>query len=248
LSSPRTGCGTWRRLFLEDEDRADPETAHDQYVLMNFRPVVTNRNWRIDCGVAGYDNTFGLPPFFPTRLRFEDCIYRPWVQQDGVAAAHVAAAQHHTRSGYMRNPLPAEIFNEEVANLIKRKVRASVSRLDELGVSFDYQGEVTAGDADEILERIAAVHSRAVSAALRSSSAERADSLRLVAARLEKAFYGFEADFFQQNLARIVDEVVALIQDSLHVWPTLVEIAYLQKRRRGLPELRVRNRDAATAA
>ena len=75
----------------------------------------------MDCGVAGYDNTFGLPPFFPTRLRFEDYIYRLWVQQDGIVAAHVDAAQHHTRSNYMRNPPAAEIFNEEVSNLIKRK-------------------------------------------------------------------------------------------------------------------------------
>ena len=58
----------------------------------------------MDCGVAGYDNTFGLPPFFPTRLRFEDYIYRLWVQQDGIAAAHVDAAQNHIRSNYMRNP------------------------------------------------------------------------------------------------------------------------------------------------
>lgn len=54
----------------------------------------------MDCGVAGYDNTFGLPP-------------------------------------------AAEIFNEEVSNLIKRKIKASVARLDELSVTVDYNGEVT---------------------------------------------------------------------------------------------------------
>ena len=39
--------------------------------------------------------------------------------------------------------------------------------------------------------------------------AARAQSLRLFAANLEKAFYGFEPDFFQQNLLRIVDDVSA---------------------------------------
>jgi hypothetical protein len=111
---------------------------------------VTNQNWRIDCGVAGYDNTFGLPPFFPTRLRFEDYIYRLWVRQEGVAAAHVDAAQHHAKSNYMRNPPAAEICNEEVADLLKRKIKASISRVDELTISFDYEGEVTAQDANEI--------------------------------------------------------------------------------------------------
>src|SRR5215813_1131620 len=59
-------------LFLADEQQTSLDDLNDVYVLVNFRPVVTKKNWRMDCGVAGYDNTFGLPPFFPTRLRFED--------------------------------------------------------------------------------------------------------------------------------------------------------------------------------
>ena len=58
---------------------------------------------------------------FPTWLRFEDYIYRLWIQQDGVCSAHVDAAQNHTKSNYMRNPPAAEIFNEEMSNLLKRK-------------------------------------------------------------------------------------------------------------------------------
>ena len=64
--------------------KCDLDKLHEFYVLENFRPVITNKNWRMDCGVAGYDNTFGLPPFFPTRLRFEDYIYRLWIQQEGL--------------------------------------------------------------------------------------------------------------------------------------------------------------------
>jgi hypothetical protein len=113
------------------------QTLNELYVLVNFRPVVTNKNWRMDCGVAGYDNTFGLPPSFPTRLRFEDFIYRLWIQQDGLAAAHIDAAQNHTKSHYMRNPVAAEIFNEEVSNLLKSKIKDSVTRVEELGIAFD---------------------------------------------------------------------------------------------------------------
>jgi hypothetical protein len=128
-------------------------------------PLVTRVNWRMDCGVAGYDNTFGLPPFFPTRLRFEDYIYRLWVQQGGIVAAHVDAAQHHMKSNYMRNPPAAEIFNEEVSNLLKRKIKSTVSHLDALTIGFDYEGEVTGEDAREILDKIAALHQRALKAA-----------------------------------------------------------------------------------
>jgi hypothetical protein len=228
-------------MFLEDERQTDPDALNDLYVLVNFRPVATKKNWRMDCGVAGYDNVFGLPPFFPTRLRFEDYIYRLWVQQEGVATAHVDAAQNHIKSNYMRNPLAAEIFNEEVSNLLKRKIQSTVTHLDELSIAFDYEGEVTAQDAQEILEKITALYGRAVEAAERAAHPERAEALRLFAANLQKAFYGFEPDFFQQNLLRIVDEVISVIKGSIELWPTLVEICYFQKDRKGLPQVRVKN-------
>jgi hypothetical protein len=228
-------------LFLDNEDQVDPDALNEQYVLVNFRPVVTNNNWRMDCGVAGYDNTFGLPLFLPTRLRFEDYIYRLWVQQQGLAAAHVDAAQNHTRSNYMRNPPAAEVFNEEVSNLLKRKIKSTVTRLDELTISFDYDGDVTALDAHEILDKVARLYGRALETSEATRNPERAESLRLFAANLNKAFYGFEPDFFQQNLLRIVDDVISVIKASIELWPTLVEICYFQKDRKGLPRVRVNN-------
>jgi hypothetical protein len=228
-------------MFLDDDRQTNPDDLNNLYVLVNFRPVVTKKNWRMDCGIAGYDNTFGLPPFFPTRLRFEDYIYRLWVQQEGIAAAHVDAAQNHIRSNYMRNPPTAEIFNEEVSNLLKRKIKDSLSRLDELTIAFDYEGEVTAQDAQEILDKIARLYGRALEAAATTNNMERADALRRFAANLQKSFYGFEPDFFQQNLLRIADDVVSVIKGSIELWPSLVEICYFQKGRKGLPQVRVKN-------
>jgi hypothetical protein len=228
-------------LFLTNDEQVDPDELNELYVLVNFRPAVTKLNWRMDCGVAGYDNTFGLPPFFPTRLRFEDYIYRLWVRQDGVAAAHVDAAQNHIKSNYMRNPVAAEIFNEEVANLLKRKIKDTLTRTDELTIGFDYDGEVTAEDARASLDKVAAMYGRALEAAEKATAPGRADALRLFAANLQKAFYQFEPDFFQQNLLRIVDDVVSVIKGSIELWPTLVEICYFQKGRKGLPQIRVNN-------
>ena len=224
-------------MYLENEEQLDPEDLNDLYVLVNFRPVLTNKNWRMDCGVAGYDNTFGLPPFFPTRLRFEDYIYRLWVQQEGIVAAHVDAAQHHTKSNYMRNPPAFEVLNEEIANLLKRKIKESMTHIDELGVAFDYTGELTAEDADTILNKVQTLHTRALDGSRRAAKPERAESLRLFATNLEKAFYGFEPDFFQHNVARMVNDAVEAIRASLELWPTLVEICYFQKTRHGLPML-----------
>ena len=113
--------------------------------------------------------------------------------------------------------------------------------MDALTIGFDYEGEVTGEDACKILDKIAALRDRAMQAAEGARTPERAQALRLFAASLEKAFYGFEPDFFQQNLLRIVDDVVGVIKASIQLWPTLVEIAYFQKRRGGLPETRVNN-------
>jgi hypothetical protein len=153
----------------------------------------------------------------------------------------VDAAQHHLKSNYMRNPPAAEIFNEEVSNLLKRKIKSTVSHLDALTIGFDYEGEVTGEDAREILDKIAALYQRALNAAETTRTQDRAQALRMFAASLEKAFYGFEPDFFQQNLLRIVDDVVGVIKASIQLWPTLVEIAYFEKRRNGLPKTRVSN-------
>ncbi|MEA3180907.1 MAG: hypothetical protein QOI59_4430 [Gammaproteobacteria bacterium] len=132
-------------------------------------------------------------------------------------------------------------MNEEVSNLLKRKVKASISRLDELGIAFDYDGEVTAQDAEEILQKIQGLHAQALAAADRATDPERAAALRLFATNLHKAFYAFEPDFFQHNLRRIVDDVVSVIKGSLQLWPTLVEICYYQRGRKGLPQTRVKN-------
>ena len=233
-------------MFLDNAGQIDPQELDDRYVLVNFRPAVTNKNWRIDCGVAGYDNHLGLPPFFPTRLRFEDYIYRLWIQQASIASAHVDAAQNHTKNNYMRNPLATEVFNEELCNLLKRKIKDSVYQRDDLFIKFHYQGEVTLQDSEEILGRIAGVHAQVVAAAKVASKEERRQSLQLFADSLSKAFYGFEPDFFQQNVSRIVDDVVSQIHASLELWPTLVEICYYYKDKKALPQTRVKNKRLET--
>jgi hypothetical protein len=232
-------------MFLEDHDQIDAEAINDTYVLVNFRPCVTNKNWRMDCGVAGYDNSQGLPPFFPTRLRFEDYIYRLWIQQPQIAAAHVDSAQTHIKNNYMRNPLASEVFNEAICGLLKKKIRTSLRKTDELSIAFDYDGAVSLQDSEEILEDAIAVHRRVVAAQQHARSPERSDALGLFAASLSRAFYDFEPDFFQQNVSRIVDDEVGLIHSSLEIWPTLLEIVYFQKNCRSLPIRRVKNKDRA---
>jgi hypothetical protein len=229
---------------LNDEKQSHSELHHvnDVYVLDNFRPVVTNKNWRIDCGVAGYDNRLGLPPFFPTRLRFEDYIYRLWIQQNGVVSAHTDAVQTHVKNNYMRNPLAMDVFNEEICTLLKKKIKGSLESTDDLSIQFSYQGEVSLQDSEEILEKITAVHQSILKAASSTKNEGRKRALILFAENLERAFYGFEPDFFQQNVSRIVDDVVSQIRASLEIWPMLVEICYFHKDKREFPQIRIENK------
>ena len=134
-----------------------------------------------------------------------------------------------------------EILNEEVSNLLKRKINSSMRRIDELTIAFDYDGEVSAQDAQEILEKMCRLHARALAASAKAADPLRAEALRLFAANLHKAFFAFEPDFFQHNLLRILDDVTSVIKGSLELWPTLVEICYFQKDRKGLPCTRVGN-------
>ncbi len=108
-------------------------------------------------------------------------------------------------------------------------------------ISFDYEGVVDAEDCTTILDRIRALHSRVLAAGRNTSDRGRSDTLRTFGVNLERAFYGFEPDFFQQNVARLVDDVVTEIKASLELWPTLVEICFFEKSRRGLPQTLVAN-------
>jgi hypothetical protein len=39
-------------MALDDEGQTRLEDLNDVYVLVNFRPAVTEQNWHIDCGVT----------------------------------------------------------------------------------------------------------------------------------------------------------------------------------------------------
>jgi hypothetical protein len=154
----------------------------------------------------------------------------------------VDAVQTHIKNNYMRNPLAMDVFNEELCTLLKKKIKGSVTRLEDLTIRFGYNGEVTLKDSQEILDKVTGVHQQVVAAAERTKDAQRREALVLFAENLARAFYGFEPDFFQQNVTRIVDDVVSVIQASLELWPTLVELCYFHKDKKEFPQIRVKNK------
>jgi hypothetical protein len=154
----------------------------------------------------------------------------------------VPAAQNHVKSNYMRNLPSSEVFNEEVCNLIKRKIVSNAYTLDPLTLTMEYDGSITSQDTESILERVTKLYGRVVEATDVAHTPERREALASFAQNLSKAYYGFESDFFHQNVARIVDDVISVFRGALDLWPTLVEVVYFQKQRMELPMKRVRNR------
>jgi hypothetical protein len=226
-------------LFLENKDSTNMDVLTDVYVLGRFKPALTNKNWRMDCGVAGYDNRFGLPPFFPTRLRFEDYIYRLWIQQPGLVAAHVPAAQNHSKSAYMRNSSASEVLNEEAANLLKRKIHSSVTGLNPLGVSFDYDGDVDTEEAERILDKMRGLQARVLQASKVDRNVPRTLELVRFAVGLETLFHGFERDLFLFSLRRMLKDTVSAIRNSLALWPDILDICAHGAATRALPQTRI---------
>jgi hypothetical protein len=228
-------------MFLSDENQVSLDTINDLYVLNNFRPVVTQKNWRMDCGVAGYDNRSGLPPFFPTKLRCEDYVYQLWLKQEGIVAAHIDAAQHHIRSNYMRDPVVAEFLNEQMSNLLKRQINATLESTGPLSIGFGYDGEVTFEDTRQILDNVKKLYSRAITSARKAKSTVRARQLQLFATNLKTEFSGFEPDLLRENLLKDLRDNVKVIKASLRLWPDIVAISDHEKSRSGLPKVYVHN-------
>ncbi|MFH1400487.1 MAG: hypothetical protein ABIH41_03130 [Nanoarchaeota archaeon] len=228
-------------MFLREDRQLNPLDLSKVYVLQNFRPALTDLNWRMDCGVAGYDNRHGLPPFFPTRLRFEDYVYRLWMQRHDLASAHVNAVQRHLKNSYMREPLASDILNEEITTMLKHRIKDSVTRIGDFTIDFAYDGEVTRADTDAMLERASDLHTRVMEASVRATG-ERQTALLQFADNVQRYFYGFEHDFFLENVSRLVDDEIHTIKSTMSIWEDILQICYHRKDIKPLPMRRVKNK------
>jgi hypothetical protein len=213
-------------MILKDPREEDFLRHHSIYALDFYLPVITDINWRMDCGVAGYDNRAGIPPFMPSPLRFEDFLYRLWIQQPGMCAAHVGAALTHLKSPYMRHSHASEVFNEEMSNLIKRNLVTKGFKASATSVSFEFDGYVTREETDEILEKVNKLaESVKESSKVHGISENRRLGLIGLHATLQDYFFGFEGDMFHLEVSRLIKRESELIKATTTIWPTLLEIA-----------------------
>jgi len=173
----RCGCPRLsRNSSLTNDDQVDPdETETSLYVLVNFRSGGYQAELADGLRCRGNNEQHFRPcrPFLsPRGCGSRITIYRLWVRQDDVASAHVDAAQNHTKSNYMRNPVAAENLQRGGVHLLKRKIKDNPhAARTTLTIVFDYAGEVTAEDAKQSLDKVATMYNRALEAAEKAHEA-----------------------------------------------------------------------------
>lgn len=229
-------------LYL-NSDASDVASLSNHFVLQGFKPVVTRKNWRFDCGVSAVDNDPGLPPFLPTRLRFEDYSQRLWSgKRSDVAAAHVSGVQHHTRSLYMRPPLTAEVYNEAVANFLKGKLKGTLTSVGDFNIKYDYDGRIRRSEVAEILDQARALDAQVQAAMSRDGNQARQEVLAHFRDNLSDLFRGYDADLFTNDFSRRIDEENYGIRDCMTYWERMLEASSWRARSKGLPMRKVANR------
>lgn len=227
-------------FFIKDPRREDAAETGKVYVLAEYHPFISKDNWKTACGVSGYDNSDGLPAFFPTGLRFEDYAYRLWIQKTGIASCHVNAMQHHDRDVQERPKPWKDILNEEFANFLKDRLRESLESIEDVKLVFSYDGVIRPGDVDEIMHMGRKTHDDLFVAQKNSvSGSRRSDNLERIAHELKREFCNFDSSRLYRRMSATINDEVSMIKDSQDVWPSCLEFAHSLKKDGLLPIRRV---------
>lgn len=235
--------------FLINPHNAFVNDMSLRYVLQAFRPCLTKTNWRLDTGVSSYDNSKGLPPFFPTALRFEDYGFRIWLQSPEVVAAHVNAVQTHYKNPYMRESLAHDLWNEEIANFLKPRLKEMAEQFTPIGVLFEGDISVSAEEARVIMERGRECFEKAIGRAAEVmqrrecveplTPEQNSNYLIGLARDLYDEFSGFDTRAFHERMQSVVNGEVGLIKHTTEIWPALLEATSRIKTRGQLPVRKV---------
>ncbi len=204
-----------------------------KYVLKGFAPCVTSSNWRIDCGVSAYDNTSGLPPFLPTKLRCEDYGNRLWAQSANVATAHVAAVQTHYRDPYNRQSIPRDFHNEAHANYFKDVLRRTLDGSEGIVLKFHEDWVVDRATSRELVDTAKSFYLRAVIMSEKNTAFER--EYIAFAREFLDAYDNFDVELFHSQMQERISREAALVRDSMNIWPAVVDAVFEMKCKGRLP-------------
>ena len=206
--------------FFEDPYAITINDLNEVFIISDFSPCLTKMNWRIDSGVCALDNRFGLPPFIPTALRFEDYIFRIWSQKEGVASAHVKAVQTHKRSP-SRPSLASSFLSEELAAVLKRELRRLAKNIYATHIEFSKNLEITKEDINNIILRGRQIRDRAKKEA--KIRIEESRYFLNLAKEMEETFFNFNRQIFEAKIRKILKVEFSLLLQTMKIWPKILE-------------------------
>ncbi|MFH1073356.1 MAG: hypothetical protein V1743_08055 [Nanoarchaeota archaeon] len=230
--TPKTG---WADLdakdFAEDCLTLDLEDTLDssfRYIIKAYHPFMTNDNWRLDTGVLAFDNSQGLPPFIPTRLRTEEFSYRIWISNPAYASAHVNAVQTHNRNQASRDSLGVDLWNEAVGNYLRKKLLGLTRGMDDITVTFERDGNVPLSHADQIREigndyyhKFLKSHERLKQ---NQPTEKHATYFFKVAEDIYRCFFSFDQSVFHRDMQEVIKAELNSTIDGMALWPKVIQV------------------------
>ncbi len=216
------------------QDILDPENESInismKYIAQGYQPCVTATNWRFDTGVAGYDNRFGLPPFLPTTLRTEEYVLRLLGQHPNFAAAHIGASQLHLRAATQRKSLGYDIYNEELVQVLRTKLRGLVRKIDETTILFERDGHIPLREAQRMIEKAIPYYSAAKEKAHKSLCQEQKGYFNQFSDDLEEYFCNFDAALFRRAAEKKIRTEIDTIVEAMQIWPEILDKTFKLKK------------------
>jgi glycosyltransferase involved in cell wall biosynthesis len=223
--------------YLKNPEYVSKNDLSVVYVLIlpdgTIKPFITKQNLRADCGVSGYDNREGLPPFIPTTLRYEDYSLRLWGKKNDIAFAHVGAVQTHYRNPRNRE-LALDVLKEVITGFLKPRLSEAIKEIETSRIIF---GEVNTTLSDEEIKETLEKYQQMYRCAIErmKENPETEKYYKNFSEKLQEYFAGFDSEKFKNRIEREMVTEVENLKYTMNVWPDLIEESFRLKKEGRLP-------------
>ncbi len=188
-----------------------------KYGVKSFDPCIVSEDYRITGAVLGLDNSEGFICFLPTKLRFEDYIFRHYCKKPDIHVGYCPAVQTHERAMANRNSIVRDYVIEGVATIIKKAIINGVSGISELEVKLSKSPSYNIGELYGLWQSLIDF-SKKVDLSNRHGEAFY-DMIKEEAVSMENA------GEFVAKYAKKIDEEYTKMRHTIKLWPLLVEYA-----------------------
>ena len=188
-----------------------------KYAVNNFKPCIVAEDYRLTGAVLGLDNSEGFICFLPTKLRFEDYIFRSYSKKPEIHVGYCPAVQTHSRSLANRNNIVKDFVIEEIATVIKKSIINGVMGISELEIRLAKDPSYDVKELYDIWNQLAEYLSKMDITTAHGEAF--ADALK------EEMISTERAGKFVANFTQRIDEEYSKIRRAIKIWPDMINYA-----------------------